>query len=164
MTDTPNKTFSKLKTLFEGSDMFQRASSTIAHLKEVVEYTKRLGVKTKVYINPLNSLKEHFYTGGILFSCLYDKRVKDVFVVAAGGRYDHLIKEQRPRIGSQFNERHAVGFNLAWERLARVPKPGSKSFLKRQEDATAGIFNARRVGSLHPTIKAMANSVLSAKC
>jgi translation initiation factor 2-alpha kinase 4 len=147
-TDTPNKTFSKLKTLFEGSDMFQRASSTIAHLKEVVEYTKRLRVGTKLYINPLNSLKENFYTGGILFSCLYDKKVKDAFVVAAGGRYDHLIKEQRPKIGSQFNERHAVGFYLPWERLARVPKPGSKSFLKRHEDETTGIFNARRVSFL----------------
>ncbi|KAI5461476.1 anticodon binding domain of tRNAs-domain-containing protein [Mariannaea sp. PMI_226] len=142
--DTPNKTFSKLKTLFEGSDMFQRASSTIAHLKEVVEYTKRLQVGTKLYINPLNSLKENFYTGGILFSCLYDKKVKDAFVVAAGGRYDHLIKEQRPKTGSQFSERHAVGFNLPWERLARVPKAGSKSFLKRVEDEASGIFNARR--------------------
>lgn len=141
--DTPNKTFSKLKTIFEGSDMYQRASPTIAHLKEVAEYSKRLGVGTKIYVNPLNSLKEGFYMGGILFSCLYDKKVKDVF--AAGGRYDHLIKEQRPKIGGQFSERHAVGFSLAWERLARMPKSGGKSFLKRVEDDPSGIFNARRV-------------------
>ncbi|KAH7008448.1 anticodon binding domain of tRNAs-domain-containing protein [Ilyonectria destructans] len=140
--DTPNKTFSKLKTIFEGSDMYQRASPTIAHLKEVAEYSKRLGVGTKIYVNPLNSLKEGFYMGGILFSCLYDKKVKDVF--AAGGRYDHLIKEQRPKIGGQFSERHAVGFSLAWERLARMPKSGGKSFLKRVEDDPSGMFNARR--------------------
>lgn len=140
--DAPNKTFSKLKTIFEGSDMYQRASPTIAHLKEVAEYCKRLGVGTKIYVNPLNSLKEGFYVGGILFSCLYDKKVKDVF--AAGGRYDHLIKEQRPKIGGQFSERHAVGFSLAWERLARMPKSGGKSFLKRVEDDPSGIFNARR--------------------
>ncbi|KAK7432526.1 eukaryotic translation initiation factor 2-alpha kinase [Neonectria magnoliae] len=140
--DTPNKTFSRLKTIFEGSDMYQRASPTIAHLKEVAEYTKRLGVGTKIYVNPLNSIKEGFYTGGILFSCIYDKKVKDVF--AAGGRYDHLIKEQRPKMGGQFSERHAVGFSLAWERLARVPKSGGKSFLKRVEDEANAIFNARR--------------------
>ncbi|KAM5374209.1 hypothetical protein ACJZ2D_006669 [Fusarium nematophilum] len=140
--DTPNKTFSKLKTLFEGSDMYQRASPTIAHLKEVIEYCKRLGVGTKVYVNPLSSLKEGFYTGGILFSCLYDKKIKDVF--AAGGRYDQLIKEHRPRIGGQFGERHAVGFSLAWERLARVPKSGGRSFLKKADDEASGMFNSRR--------------------
>lgn len=123
--------------------MYQRASSTFAHLKEVSEYTKRLGVSTKIYINPLNSLKESFYTGGILFSCIYDKKVRDVF--AAGGRYDHLIKEQRPKIGGHFEERHAVGFSLAWERLARTHKSGGKTFLKKPEDeTTSNMFSGRR--------------------
>lgn len=144
--DTPNKAFSKLKSLFEGSDMYQRASSTIAHLKEVAEYTKRFKVHTKIYVCPLNSLKENFFAGGILFSCLYDKKMKDVF--AAGGRYDHLIKEQRPKIGGQLQERHAVGFSLAWERLARVPKSGGKAFLKKGEEDTHGFFNAKRCDAL----------------
>ncbi|KAF4120827.1 hypothetical protein GMORB2_2831 [Geosmithia morbida] len=144
--DTPNKAFSKLKTLFEGSDMYQRASSTIAHLKEVSEYTKRLDVRTKFYINPLSSLKESFYIGGILFSCLHDKKMKDVF--AAGGRYDHLIKEQRLRTGGQIHERHAVGFSLAWERLARIPKNGAKPSLKRSEDEAFGIFSTKRCDAL----------------
>ncbi|UKZ72864.1 hypothetical protein TrVFT333_000501 [Trichoderma virens FT-333] len=140
--DTPNKAFAKLKLVFEGSDMYQRAASTIAHLKEVVEYTKRLGVTTKIYINPLNSLKEGFYIGGILFSCIYDKKAKDVF--AAGGRYDHLINEQRPKIGGQFEKRHAVGFSLAWERLAKTPKSGGYSFLKKSEEDVSSIFSSKR--------------------
>ena len=142
VTDTPSKAFTKLKSLFEGTDLYQRASSTLAHLREVYEYAKRLGVTSKIYVNPLNSLKESFYTGGILFSCLYDKKIKDVF--AAGGRYDSLIREHRPRIGGHFEERHAVGFNLAWERLARVPKMGGKAFLKKTEEEAFGIFNVRR--------------------
>ncbi|KAM0256379.1 hypothetical protein ACHAQJ_005030 [Trichoderma viride] len=140
--DTPNKAFAKLKLVFEGSDMYQRAASTIAHLKEVVEYTKRLGINTKVYMNPLNSLKEGFYTGGILFSCIYDKKAKDVF--AAGGRYDHLISEQRPKIGGQFEKRHAVGFSLAWERLAKTPKSGGYSFLKKSEEDVSSMFSSKR--------------------
>ncbi|KAG6037185.1 hypothetical protein E4U41_005274 [Claviceps citrina] len=140
--DTPNKAFSRLKTLFEGGDVYQRASSTMAHLKEVAEYAKRFGVNTKIYINPLSSIKESFYAGGILFSCLYDKRVKDVF--AAGGRYDHLIREQRLKTGGNYEERHAVGFSLAWERLARVSKAGAKSFFKRQEPDPGSIFGERR--------------------
>ncbi|OAQ77210.1 protein kinase (Gcn2) [Purpureocillium lilacinum] len=145
--DTPNKAFAKLSKLFEGTDMYQRASPTIAHIKEVVEYTKRFGVATKVYVNPLNSLKENFYVGGILFSCLYDRKSgKDVF--AAGGRYDHLIKEQRPKIGGRVDERHAVGFSLAWERLARIPKSGGKSFLKKPEEEMTSMFSGRRCDGL----------------
>lgn len=143
--DTPNKTFSKLKSIFEGTDIFQRASPTIAHLKEVAGYTKLLSVATKIYINPLNSFKESFYYGGILFSCLYDKKLKEVF--AAGGRYDHLIKEHRPKIGGQEHKRHAVGFSLAWERLARTPKPG-KHFVKKGEEEGGGLFGSKRCDAL----------------
>lgn len=63
-------------------------------------------------------------------------------IVAAGGRYDHLIKEHRPRIGGQTEKRHAVGFSLAWERLAKVPKSGGKSSLKRGE--ASSITSGRR--------------------
>lgn len=143
LADTPNKALSKLKMLFEGSDLYQRAASTMAHIKEVAEYCKRFGVRTKFYVNPLNSLKESFFMGGIMFSCVYDKKVRDVF--AAGGRYDHLIKEQRPKIGGNFDERHAVGFSLAWERLARIPKTGGKTFLKKQEPDSGTMFAGRRV-------------------
>ncbi|GKT49171.1 eIF-2-alpha kinase GCN2 [Colletotrichum spaethianum] len=145
--DTPSKAFSKLKTLFEGTDLYQRASSTLAHLKEVSEYAKRLGVASKIYVTPLNSLKESFYTGGILFSCLYDKKVKDVF--AAGGRYDSLIRENRPKIGSHYEERHAVGFNLSWEKLSRTPKSSGKAFLKKSEEESHNIFqNVKRCDAL----------------
>ncbi|OAA36278.1 Serine/threonine-protein kinase, GCN2 [Metarhizium rileyi] len=141
--DTPNKVLSKLKALFEGSDLYQRAVSTMAHLKEVAEYCKRLGVTSKLYVSPLNSLRENFFMGGIMFSCVYDRKTRDVF--AAGGRYDYLIKEQRPKIGGSFEERHAVGFSLAWERLARISnKGGSKTFLKKQESEPNAMFTERR--------------------
>ncbi|KAI1475823.1 serine/threonine-protein kinase gcn2 [Daldinia eschscholtzii] len=136
--DTPAKAFAKLKAIFEGSRMYEKLQPTLAHLKDVVEYTKRLGVHAKIYINPLSSIKENFFSGGILFQCLYDKKFKDVF--AAGGRYDSLIKAHRPKIGEG---PHAVGFSLAWEKLARLPKPGGK-FLKKLEEETPGIFNTKR--------------------
>ncbi|RFU35895.1 hypothetical protein B7463_g467, partial [Scytalidium lignicola] len=140
--DTPSNTFHKLKSIFEGTDMFERASSAIAHLRDVVEYLKRFDVRSKVYVNPLGSLKENFYKGGILFSCLYDRKVRDVF--AAGGRYDSLIREHRPRIGSHSEERHAVGFNLAWEKIARFPKQSSKTFLKKADEEFHGIWSTKR--------------------
>lgn len=143
--DTPSKAFSKLKTIFEGTDYYQKASPTIAHLKEVYEYAKRLGVQRKIYITPLSSINEAFFSGGILFACVYDKKVKDVF--AAGGRYDRLVKEFRPKIGSHFEERHAVGISLNWEKQLSQPRPkaSGKAFLKKTEEEPQSIFSAKRV-------------------
>jgi eukaryotic translation initiation factor 2-alpha kinase 4 len=144
-TDSPNKTFQKLKIIFEGTDTFEKASSAIAHLRDVIEYTKRFDVRCKIYINPLGSLKEKFCKGGVIFSCLYDKKVRDVF--AAGGRYDSLVREHRPRTGGHNEERHAVGFNLAWEKMARLPKASAKGFLKKGEEEVHGVWHTKRVSN-----------------
>jgi len=140
--DTPNKAFQKLKAIFEGTGTFDKASSSIAHLRDVIEYTKRFDVRSKIFIKPLESLKEKFCKGGVVFSCVYDRKVKDVF--AAGGRYDSLIREYSHKIGGHSGERHAVGFNLAWEKLARFPKTSGKGFLKKQEEEPQGIWTTRR--------------------
>ncbi|KAI0199013.1 serine/threonine-protein kinase gcn2 [Astrocystis sublimbata] len=140
--DTPVRAFAKLKTLFEGTPYYQQLHPTIAHLKGVIEYTKRLGVHAKIYINPLSSLKANFFAGGIMFQCLYDKKYKDVF--AAGGRYDSLIRAHRPKIGSQGGGPHAVGFSLAWEKLAKLPKSAGKAFLRKPEEEQQGVFNTKR--------------------
>ncbi|VBB76175.1 Putative Serine/threonine-protein kinase GCN2 [Podospora comata] len=155
--DTPSKAISKIRGLFEGSEFSQKVSPILAHLKDVYEYTKKFGVSNKVYIAPLSSINEVFFRGGILFSCLYDKKVKDVF--AAGGRYDNLIKEHRPKIGGRFEERHAVGFSLNWEKqLAKqVPKATGKAFLKKAaEEESQGIFSMKRcdvlIASFDPSV------------
>ncbi|KAL2025032.1 hypothetical protein VTK56DRAFT_34 [Thermocarpiscus australiensis] len=155
--DTPSKAIAKLRNLFEGTEYLEKVSSTLAHLREVYEYTKKFGVCNKIYIAPLSSLNEAFFRGGILFACVYDKKVKDVF--AAGGRYDSLIKEHRPKIAGRFEERHAVGFSLNWEKqLARqVPKTTGKAFLKKAaEEEAQGIFSTKRcdvlVASFDPSV------------
>jgi len=140
--DTPTKAFQKFKTILEGTDIFEKAASAIAHLRDVIEYTKLFDVRSKIYVNPLGSLKEKFCKGGVIFSCLYDRKVRDVF--AAGGRYDSLIREHRHRTGSHADERHAVGFNLAWEKMARLPKASAKGFLKKPEEELQGIWNTKR--------------------
>lgn len=38
--------------------------------------------------------------GGILFQCLYDTKKREV--LAAGGRYDRLIEENRPKVQGKF--------------------------------------------------------------
>lgn len=36
--DTPTKAFQRLKTIFEGTDTFDKAASAIAHLRDIIEY------------------------------------------------------------------------------------------------------------------------------
>ena len=146
--DTPSKVSSKLKDIWKGTDIYERAASTLAHLRDVVQYAKSFGVVCKIFINPLHSVKESLYSGGIMFACLYDKKnYRDVF--SAGGRYDALIKEQRPKTGGNYEERHAVGFNLPWERLAKVRRvTGNKAFLKKSEEEVQGIFTGKRVSDI----------------
>ncbi|KAL8326642.1 hypothetical protein RB597_003107 [Gaeumannomyces tritici] len=146
--DTPSKVSAQLKTIFQRTNHFQLLSPTLAHLKEMSEYCKRFGVRTKMFIVPLWSWNEVFFAGGIMFSCLFDKRSKEIF--AAGGRYDALIKEQRPRISTHFEERHAVGFGFTWERLAQVATTTGTSkaqLRKRAAEEAQGITIPKRVST-----------------
>ena len=136
--DTPEKAFSKLRRIFEGSRYLDRTHAVFAHLSSVVTYMKHWGVKRKVYINPLSSFNEKFYSGGVLFQCLFDSKKREV--LAAGGRYDHLIDEYRPKVQGQSQPTvgyHAVGMNLGWDRLVNsmsrhLRKPTKSAFLKKQ--------------------------------
>jgi len=138
--DTPAKCFTKLQAILTGSEHLAQVQTIFTHISGLVEYLKRLGVKRKVYFSPLSSFNEKFYRGEIMFQCLYDTKKRDV--VAAGGRYDRLIDEHRsvstgPAQGAVS---HAVGINIAWDRLVASMARWQKqephtAFLKRSEDA-----------------------------
>lgn len=85
-----------------------------AHMHAVTTYLARLNIRRKIYISPLSSYNEMFYRGNLLFQCLYDQKRRSVF--AAGGRYDHLIRDHQP-VTSRKVHVHAVGFQLAWTGL-----------------------------------------------
>ncbi|KAF2811445.1 kinase-like protein [Mytilinidion resinicola] len=132
--DSPEKAFAKLRRTFEGTKHLEQTHAVFAHLKTVIAYMKNWDVKRKAYICPLSSVNEKFYSGGILFQCLYDSKRREV--LAAGGRYDRLIEEYCPKGQSQLTGTHAVGMNLGWDRLissmARYLKNPPKShFLKK---------------------------------
>ncbi|OBT84497.1 PEK/GCN2 protein kinase [Pseudogymnoascus sp. 03VT05] len=144
--DSPDRVFQKLKTLLDGTEAFNRASPAIAHLKDVVKYIQRFGVTSKIFITPLGSIRERFYKGGLLFSCLYDRDKKEVF--AAGGRYDSLVREFLPKTGRQPEVCHAVGFNFAWENLAQSMFSYHQKSIKKQSKKPAielhGIWKGKR--------------------
>lgn len=107
----------RLKLLFQGTEMFERASTSIAHLKDVAKYARQFGVKSKIYVTPLGSVRERYYKGGVLFSYVHDRERKEVF--AAGGRYDSLIREFKPKLTRSSEVCHAVGFSFGWDNLAQ---------------------------------------------
>ncbi|KAF2184716.1 kinase-like protein [Zopfia rhizophila CBS 207.26] len=154
--DTPEKAFSKLRRTFEGTEYFDQTHAIFGHLGSVVSYMRQWNVKRKVYVSPLSSFNEKFYSGGILFQCLFDAKQREV--LAAGGRYDRLIDQYRPKGPGQGHSTvgyHAVGMNLGWDRLVNsmaryLKKPEKSAFLKKhaEEDSPAVSWMPRRCDCL----------------
>ncbi|PGH13957.1 PEK/GCN2 protein kinase [Helicocarpus griseus UAMH5409] len=143
--DTPDKALKRLRTIMEGTEYADRLAPIFARLNAVVSYLKGFRVRRKVYVNPLSSLNDKFFRGSVLFQCVSDTKRRDVF--AAGGRYDSLIQEFHPKVLYSGNQRHAVGFNLGWEKLclsmSNYLKGSNKAFLKQGEDVSS-IWRSRR--------------------
>ncbi|CAN8095780.1 unnamed protein product [Discula destructiva] len=155
---SPSKAFVQLKTVFGDTDYYRKAASTIAHLKEVHEFSKLFGVKVKFFVTPLYCYNEAFFKGGVMFSCVYDTKLRDF--LAGGGRYDSLIKEHRHIGGSgSLNQRHAVGVTFNWENLASLParSPHKASSKKAAQDRSQSMFNEKfydvLVASFDPEIR-----------
>ncbi|EDU40480.1 serine/threonine-protein kinase gcn2 [Pyrenophora tritici-repentis Pt-1C-BFP] len=162
--DTPEKAFAKLQRLFEGTKYLDRTHAIFAYLTSVVDYMKLWNVKRKVYISVLSSFNERYYSGGILFQCLFDTKQREV--LAAGGRYDKLIEEYRPRGPSHAHPPaayHAVGVNLGWDRLVAsmsryIKKPEKSNFVRKhtEEDTPSISWMPRRcdclVASFDPSV------------
>ena len=132
--DTFDKAIPKLRSILQDTADLE---TTFTHLHAVTIYLERFNVRRRIFINPLSSFNEKFYKGNVLFQCLYDNKKREVF--AAGGRYDRLIQENRPK--STKDDRHAVGFNLSWQGLCtsmtRYHKSAGKSKVKKKEEVDA---------------------------
>lgn len=158
--ETPDKAMRKLQDILEGSTHASRIRRPMDHIKRVVDAMKLFGINRKIYICPLSNVNEKFYTGSILFQCIYDKKNKNVF--AAGGRYDRLIDAHRSRTQATSEACHAVGVSIGWDGLIaaiiRQKKNAvSNTYLKKgQEESLSAAWNAKRcdilVASGDPTV------------
>lgn len=148
MIDTPTNAFSKLRGLLEGTQYAEKLSPLFARLDQVITYTKRYNVKRNIYISPLSNYRESFYKGGVMFQCAYSGRRWDV--LASGGRYDSLIQEFKPKIGSVHdNIYHAVGFTVSFNKLKTVlsqciKKSSSSKGSGKQSEGDMSIFGEKR--------------------
>lgn len=117
--DTTEHCFNRIRTLIKGSILSQELHACFADLRNITRYLEKLDVKRKFYISPLSSFNHKFYRGNVMFQCLYDGKKRDV--LAAGGRYDSLLEELRPKSKGQDEDskaiEHAVSISIAWEKL-----------------------------------------------
>ena len=136
--DTPERSLRKLRALLNSPQALATAHSVFTHISALVEYLKRFGVRKRFYFSPLSSLNERLYRGGVMFQCVFDTKKRDI--LAAGGRYDVLVDELRPPVpASPTKSLHAVGTNIAWDRIVssmlKQQRTPGKSYLKRPSDA-----------------------------
>lgn len=151
--ETPEKVVARLQGILEGTSGMARMRRPLEHLRELVEALKLFGVRRKIYICPLSSFNEKFFTGGILFQCIHDKKNRDVF--AAGGRYDKLIDAHRHRGQLMSAACYAVNASIAWDRLISLMLRHQKnsttsSFLKKGADeSSAAASLTKRVSACY---------------
>ncbi|KAF7593781.1 hypothetical protein BBP40_010837 [Aspergillus hancockii] len=156
--DSPKQTQKRLRAIMEGTEFVERLTPIFARINWLMAYLQCFDVKRKVYVNPLGSLNDKFFRGSILFQCVFDNKRRDVF--AAGGRYDSLVQEFRPKVLASRPQTHAVGFNLSWDRLSSAMleylKGSAKSHTKHSEAEPVAFWKTRRcdvlVASFDPTI------------
>ena len=120
--DDLGKAITKIRSLLQNTAGLE---NIFDQLQTVVKHLVCFGVKRKIYLNPLSSYNEKFYSTNLLFQCLFDQKRRSVF--AAGGRYDQLIREHQP-ITTRDNRVHSVGWQITWTGLTM----GMMNYLKAQ--------------------------------
>lgn len=129
--DSPEKAFAKMRTLLDtaGPRLIAKLESGIKHIKDVLQYLNHIGIYHKLYLTPLGSFNAKFYDGGMLVQCVHERKsTRDV--IAAGGRYDSLVRAQRTSSASH-TPQGAVGVSIGLDRLVanllKSAKGSSKS-------------------------------------
>lgn len=132
--DTPEKAFTKLQTLFEGSRFKTKLEMGIKSLQDVIRFVGPLNLQRKLYLSPLGSVNAKFYNDGLLFQCVLERKSNRV-VIAAGGRYDGLIrtyKQADVRTKPQGAVGVAIGLDPIISNMAKSSENTSKkSYLKK---------------------------------
>ena len=140
--DTLQKAITRIRSIIKDTADLE---SAFGHMQVVFAYLVRFNLKRKVYLNPLSSYNEKFYRGNLLFQCLYDQKKRTV--LAAGGRYDQLIRDHQ-LITSRKSHVYAVGFQLAWTGLCAdmvsYLKRGTKSKAKRKSQSLVSLAWSKR--------------------
>ena len=132
--DVPEKALAKLQSLFEGSRYRGKLDTGVKSLQEVLRVVAAMSLQRKIYLSALGSVNAKFYEDGILFQCVLERKSNRV-VIAAGGRYDGLIrtyKQADMRSKTQGAVGVSIGLDPILSNMAKNSENSSKkSYLKK---------------------------------
>ncbi|PWY99241.1 Serine/threonine-protein kinase [Testicularia cyperi] len=136
----------RLERLFP-LDQRARLSRAVAQIADVIETARYFGVQRPFVFTPLLAQSSTLYKGGVMFTVVRGGKRRDV--IAAGGRYDALLKHFASPTSTASSSLHGVGVQLAVGKLTlglskhqevQIPK-----LLSRAEDERSfGLFTPRR--------------------
>ncbi|KAF2766783.1 Serine/threonine-protein kinase [Teratosphaeria nubilosa] len=134
--DGPEKAFKRVQELFANSSprLRHKLEQGIGALHETLSFAKLLALQRKLYVAPLASVNAKFYEDGMLFQCVLERKTTRI-VIAAGGRYDRLIKAHQSTASLDKACRGAVGMAIGLDPIVahmvrNVREVGKGTFLK----------------------------------
>jgi len=130
--DIPDKAFGRLRILLQDASprLKQRLEEGLQSLTRTLHVLSQLAMQRKLYVAPLGSVNAKFYEDGMLFQCVLERKSSQG-VIAAGGRYDSLIRAHCPRDGAPCTTR-AVGVSIG---LDPIITHMANAFVKNSKSA-----------------------------
>ncbi|VEU22441.1 DEKNAAC103430 [Brettanomyces naardenensis] len=104
----------KLHKLMLDSPLLGKVDASLNYLSRVIKYLRLFEMDLTVEVCPFNGYNAAFYRGGIMFTAVYEEKLKSI--VCAGGRYSYLITSLA-RNKPPGSLPTAVGLRLAWDFL-----------------------------------------------
>ncbi len=136
----------RLERLFP-LDQRNRLAKAVSQISDVVTTARSFGVQRRFLFSPLLAQSSSLYKGGVLFTVVRAGKRRDV--VAAGGRYDGLLKHFANPSTASSAPLHGVGVQIAVGKLTlglskyqevQVPKLLSRN----EEERSFGLYTPRR--------------------
>ncbi|RKP11077.1 anticodon binding domain of tRNAs-domain-containing protein [Thamnocephalis sphaerospora] len=105
----------KLSTMLSDETLRKKLSEAVAQVKLIIDQCRRAGVQRRVAFAPLITLNYHYYTHGFIFHAVVNRKAGGI--IAAGGRYDALIRKFRHPTITATKRSHGVGVNFAVQKV-----------------------------------------------
>ncbi|GEQ72664.1 hypothetical protein JCM33374_g6351 [Metschnikowia sp. JCM 33374] len=122
-TVEPEKAKLKLRKIMVDSPLLQKVENALDNLTEIIQFARKLGVRTNISFCPLSNYNAKYYEGDFMFQVIYRIEKNRKFSrVATGGRYDSLIEHISNEASTMLKTPHAVGFQLTMTLLFLIMK------------------------------------------
>ncbi|KAJ1593892.1 hypothetical protein NDA11_006353 [Ustilago hordei] len=136
----------RLERLFP-LDQRTRLAKAVSQIQDVVATARFFGVQRKFLFSPLLAQSNSLYKGGVLFTVVRAGKRRDV--VAAGGRYDSLLKHFANPSTASSAPLHGVGVQMAVGKLtlglSKYQEVQVAKLLSRtEEERSFGLYTPRR--------------------